>query len=157
MKINDTLSGAAIAALGLTILVHVQSFPPMPGQRVGPAMFPGLLAVGLLICAAFVIGRGIKTLHADSWVVWPEWFGQKRIALGFALIPIVLIVYAAVSEALGFLPTAVAFLFVLFRVFEVRTGMALAVAVGGSLAIHYIFYKLLKVPLPWGVLKSFAW
>ena len=26
-----------------------------------------------------------------------------------------------------------------------------------TLAIHYCFYKLLKVPLPWGVLQSIAW
>ena len=26
-----------------------------------------------------------------------------------------------------------------------------------TLVIHYAFYKLLKVPLPWGVLKGFIW
>ena len=157
MKINDTLTGAAIAALGVTILIHVQSFPPMPGQKVGPAMFPGLLAVGLLICAAGVILRGLKTLKSEGWLVWPEWIRQRRIAAGFVLIPVVLVVYAAVSEKLGFLPTAIAFLFSLCWIFGVRPRVALAVAIGGSLGIHYIFYKLLKVPLPWGILTSFAW
>ena len=157
MKINDTLTGVAIAALGVTILIHVQSFPPMPGQKVGPAMFPGLLAVGLLICAAGVIFRGLKTLKSEGWLVWPEWIRQRRIAAGFVLIPVVLVVYAAVSEKLGFLPTAIAFVFSLCWIFGVRPRVALAVAVGGSLGIHYIFYKLLKVPLPWGILSSFAW
>ena len=157
MKIHDTLSGAVIAALGITILVHVQSFPPMPGQKVGPAMFPGLLAAGLLISAFFVIRRGMKTLRNDAWVEWPEWLRHKRIALGFALIPVTLVVYTLVSEALGFLPTAAAFLYALFWVFGVKPRTALIVAIGGSLGIHYIFYKLLKVPLPWGILKSVAW
>jgi len=157
MKINDTLTGAALAALGLTILIHVQSFPPMPGQKVGPAMFPGLLAVGLLICAAGVILRGLKNLRAEGWFQWPAWIGQRRIAAGFVLIPLVLVVYAAVSEKLGFLPTAIAFLFSLCWIFRVRPRLALAVAIGGSLGIHYIFYKLLKVPLPWGILTSIAW
>ena len=157
MKINDTVSGAAIAALGLTILIHVQSFPPMPGQKVGPAMFPGLLAVGLLICAAGVIWRGLKSLKTEGWVVWPEWLQQRRIAAGFALIPLVLIVYAAVSEKLGFIPTGIAFLFSLCWVFGVRPWMAFAVAVAGTLVIHTIFYKLLKVPLPWGILSGVVW
>jgi putative tricarboxylic transport membrane protein len=26
-----------------------------------------------------------------------------------------------------------------------------------ALAIHYAFYKLLRVPLPWGVLQGIAW
>lgn len=157
MKINDTLTGAAIAALGVTILIHVQAFPQMPGQKVGPAMFPGLLAVGLLVCAAGVIWRGLKTLKAEGWVVWPEWLQQRRIAAGFVLIPLVLIVYAAVSEKVGFIPTGIAFLFSLCWAFGVRLWMALAVAVAGTLIIHTIFYKLLKVPLPWGILSGFVW
>ncbi len=157
MKINDTISGAAIAALGLTILIHVQAFPAMPGQKVGPAMFPGLLAVGLLICAAGVIWRGLKTIKIEGWVAWPEWIKQHRIAAGFFLIPVVLIVYAAVSEKLGFLPTGIAFLFSLCWVFGVRPLMAFVVAVAGTLVIHTIFYKLLKVPLPWGILSGFVW
>ena len=157
MKINDTLSGAALAVLGTTILIHVQSFPKMPGQNVGPAMFPGLLAIGLLVCSAFVMLRGVRKLAAEGWVQWPEWLGQNRIALGFALIPLLLVLYTLVSERVGFLPTAVVFLFTLFWVFRVKPGLALVVAIGGSLGIHYMFYKLLKVPLPWGVLNSIAW
>ena len=156
MKINDTLSGAALAAFGITILVHVQSFPPMPGQKVGPALFPGLVATGLIICALLLFKRGLATVRG-GWIEWPAWIAQKRIALGFALIPVVLVVYAAVSEKLGFLPTAIAFLFTLFLVFGVKLRVALAVALAGSLGIHYIFYKLLKVPLPWGVLTPLAW
>ena len=157
MKINDTLTGAAIAALGVTILVHVQAFPAMPGQKVGPAMFPGLLAVGLLICATGVIWRGLKTLKSEGWLVLPAWFAERRITAGFVLIPVVLIVYTAVSEKVGFIPTGIAFLFSLCWVFGVRVWMALAVGIVGTLIIHTIFYKLLKVPLPWGILSGFIW
>lgn len=157
MKINDSVSGAALAVLGATILVHVQSFPQMPGQKVGPAMFPGLLAIGLLICAATVIYRGIKDLRSEPVVTWPGWVGQRRIALGFFLIPAVLVAYIVASERIGFLPSAVAFLLTLFWVFGVRPWVGLVVAIGGALGIHYVFYKLLKVPLPWGLLSSLAW
>ena len=157
MKINDSVSGAVLAVLGTTILVHVQSFPQMPGQKVGPAMFPGLLATGLLICAAAVIYRGMRKLRSESLVTWPDWIGQRRIALGFVLIPVVLVAYIVASERIGFLPTAVAFLYTLFLVFGVRPWVGLVVALGGALGIHYVFYKLLKVPLPWGLLSPLAW
>jgi putative tricarboxylic transport membrane protein len=39
----------------------------------------------------------------------------------------------------------------------VRPPVALAVGVAATLVIHTCFYKLLKVPLPWGVLQRFAW
>ena len=34
---------------------------------------------------------------------------------------------------------------------------SLPVALVMTLLIHYAFYKLLRVPLPWGVLQPFAW
>jgi putative tricarboxylic transport membrane protein len=45
---------------------------------------------------------------------------------------------------------------VLFVIFGERPGRALVVAVVATLVIWYVFYKLLRVPLPWGVLKAYA-
>lgn len=157
MKINDVLSGLLIGAFGAVIYVYSRSFPPMPGQNVGPNMFPQLIAAGLMICATILVFRGIKTLGAEAWITLPHWLGQRRIALGFMLIPIVLVFYVTMSERLGFIPTAVILLMALFLVFEVRLRTALIVAIVGSLLIHTLFYKLLKVPLPWGILDSVAW
>jgi putative tricarboxylic transport membrane protein len=40
--------------------------------------------------------------------------------------------------------------------FGVRPGPAVLVAIIGTIVIWYAFYKLLRVPLPWGVLQRFA-
>lgn len=157
MKINDVLSGLLIGSFGAAIYLHARSFPPLPGQNVGPNMFPQLIATGLMICAMILVFRGVKTLGAEGWITLPGWLRQGRIALGFLLIPLVLVFYVAVSESLGFLPTAVILLMTLFLVFKVRLRTAIVVAVLGALCIHTLFYKLLKVPLPWGLLKSVAW
>jgi putative tricarboxylic transport membrane protein len=87
----------------------------------------------------------------------PEWMGANRAALGFVMIPVALVFYIAVSERLGFIPTAVLLLLALFYVFGVRTRTALIVAVVGAFAIHAVFYSLLNVPLPWGILSPVAW
>ena len=42
MKLNDAVWGALFALLGAAILWHVQGFPRIPGQNVGPGLFPGL-------------------------------------------------------------------------------------------------------------------
>ena len=157
MKINDVLSGLLIGSLGALLFGHVQSFPPMQGQDVGPNMFPQLIAVGLMVCAVMLVFKGLKSLKSQAWVTAPDWLGQGRIVLGFVLIPLMLAFYVAVSESLGFLPTAVILLLALFLVFEVRLRTALPVALLGSLGIHALFYKLLRVPLPWGILEPFAW
>ena len=45
MKLNDAVWGALLLLFSVVLLVHVQSFPKIPGQQVGPALFPGILAV----------------------------------------------------------------------------------------------------------------
>jgi putative tricarboxylic transport membrane protein len=40
---------------------------------------------------------------------------------------------------------------------RVRLAVALVVALATTLAFHWAFYKLLRVPLPWGVLQGIAW
>jgi putative tricarboxylic transport membrane protein len=157
MKINDLLSGVLVGSLAAAVYLHARSFPSMPGQNVGPNMFPQLIAVGLMICAVLLVLRGVKTLAADRLIAMPEWLGANRATLGFAMIAIALVFYVAVSERLGFIVTSALVLLALFYVFNTRMRTALIVAVVGSLAIHTLFYKLLKVPLPWGVLGPFAW
>jgi putative tricarboxylic transport membrane protein len=53
--------------------------------------------------------------------------------------------------------TSFTVLAVLFRVFGVAWSRAFAVSAVASFAIHFAFYKLLRVPLPWGVLTGYAW
>ena len=47
-------------------------------------------------------------------------------------------------------------LFAMFIAFGVRPVTSVVVAIVGTLVIWYAFYKLLRVPLPWGVLTRFA-
>ena len=66
----------------------------------------------------------------------------------------------AVSVAFGlvFQPyVLVVILLALFLVLDVKPVTAISVAVVGSLLVHFAFYKLLRVPLPWGVLQGVAW
>ena len=55
MKLNDAIIGAALAVLGVVILVHIQAYPTIPGQKYGPAIFPGVIAAGLILCGALLI------------------------------------------------------------------------------------------------------
>ena len=161
MKINDTLWGALFALLGAAILWHVQGFPRIPGQNVGPALFPGVLAVAMLVCGAILIASGLKARRgagaAFRWTVAPEWLRSRRHLLAFAVLVASNVFYLLVVDRLGFLLTAFVYLAALMWVLRVRPAVAVPVAFVMALAIHYAFYKLLRVPLPWGVLQGIAW
>ena len=77
------------------------------------------------------------------------WWRSLAIVVGVAA-------YILFANAVGFLLLAPVLLFVWFRTLGVRTPLAVVVAIVATLLIWYAFYKLLRVPLPWGVLTRFA-
>jgi len=158
MKINDAVSGILLAIFAGAIYVYSSSLPAM-GQQIGPGLFPQLLAGAFMICAVFLVLKGVRQQRAagESWVSLPEWAGDRYAVFSYLLVLLSLVFYIYASEPLGFLPTATLLLLSLFMTFRARFAVALPVALLSALGIHYIFYKLLKVPLPWGVLKSIAW
>ena len=155
MKTHDAILGAVLAALGAAILVHVQGYPTIPGQQYGPALFPGLAAAGLVICGALLARRGFR--NRAPAVVLAEWTRSPRHASNFALVVAAIVFYIAASAALGFLICGTLILFALFCKLGVRPWVALPVAAISTLAVHFMFDKMMRVPLPWGVLGPIAW
>lgn len=155
MKVSDSLVGAFLIALAVVILVHIQGYPLIPGQNYGPALFPGVIAVGLIGCGLLLVVRGVRARL--PLVALSGWMRNPATVTNFLAVCGVLVAYIAAADKLGFLPTAVACLLALFLKLKVRLLPALVVALAATLVIHMLFYKLLRVPLPWGVLERFAW
>jgi putative tricarboxylic transport membrane protein len=161
MKLNDSVWGMLAILLGAAILFRIRNFPTIPGQDYGPALFPGVIATGLLVCGVGLIMKGIAARRdrgdAAAWVAWDGWTRSRRHVLAFVVVVGVNALYILLADRLGFIVTGVLYLGALFAVFRVRARWIVPLAVAVTLVIHYAFYKLLHVPLPWGVLERFAW
>lgn len=165
MRINDAIWGALFIIGAAAVLIHVQGFPKIPGQNVGPGLFPGVIATGVAVCGLILIVRGLRARAVGSvaagdaarWFVLPPWLRSAQHVGGFAVLVGVNVFYLFAVDRLGFLITGFVYLLALMWVLRVRMGRAIPVAIVMTLLIHYAFYKLLKVPLPWGVLTPFAW
>ena len=156
MKLSDTASGLLAAILGVAVIALTRTFPPMHGQPIGPSLFPTLIGTVLIAAGALLIVADARR-RGGAFLQLDDWMRRPRMRLNFALVLAVLIFYALAVDRLGFILTAVTFLTVLFFAFGVRRGRVLPVAVAVTLVIHYGFYTLLRVPLPWGVLEVIAW
>ena len=152
MKVHDALTGALLAGLGGVVLWHIQGFPAMPGQKFGPAWFPGLIAVGLVICGSLLMSRS----KGGPWIALPAWLREKRPLAGVVSVVAGLLSYVLAADALGFHVVAFALLSLWMRVLGASWKVTLWVAAIATLVIHLSFYKLLRVPLPWGILDRFA-
>jgi putative tricarboxylic transport membrane protein len=154
MKINDAVIGAALAVLGIVILWHIQGFPAMPGQRFGPAWFPGIVAGGLVLCGAALVVQGARS--GAPLFALDAWTRRTRPLAGYISVIVGLAFYVAAADPLGFHITAIALLLVWMRILGTRWALAIPVAIVAPIVIHLAFYKGLRIPLPWGVLKNFA-
>jgi putative tricarboxylic transport membrane protein len=157
MKFNDTITGAALLALALTILQTVMQYPVIPGQNIGPGAFPGLLAVLLAVCAVLLIIKGLKAKSHEAWVEIGGWVKSWFHLRNFLITVFGLLFYIYFSDRLGFLICATLLVGVMMWALEVRPKLIVPIAVITSLVIHFIFYKGLRVPLPWGILAPFQW
>ena len=154
MKIHDTLSGAGLAALGGVVLWHIQGFPAMPGQKFGPAWFPGLIAAGLVRCGALLAAQGLR--RGGPWLTIPAWTRSARPAIGVASVVAGLLFYVLAADKLGFYLTALVIQLLWLRLFGASWRVTLPVAIVATVVIHLSFYKLLRIPLPWGIFERFA-
>jgi putative tricarboxylic transport membrane protein len=156
MKLGDAASGLLAALLGVAVVLQARTFPPMPGQPVGPSLFPTVIGAGLIIAGVALILADVRR-RTGAFVELEAWARRPRMAANFALVIADLLFYALAVDRLGFLITAVLFLTVLFLAFGVRRARILPLAVAVTIVIHYGFYTLLQVPLPWGMLEGIAW
>lgn len=160
MRFDDAVWGAALLVFAAVLGWHVSGFPNISGQSVGPYALPGALAVGLAVCGAILLVRGLRRRVGAPGTVWltlPPWFAARRQVVGFAVLVAVNALYLLAADRLGFIVVGTIYLGALMWVLRVRPWVALVVGLVMTLLIHAVFYKLLKVPLPWGLLQPFAW
>lgn len=156
MKIHDTILGLIFVLIGAAILYTVSGYPKMPGQDVGPAMFPGVMAIGLVIFGGILTMRARVLPGPRPLFALGDWAGSPRHALAGLSVLLGCAAYAFFSTALGFLVIAPIVLFVWHLAFGVDAKTSLVSAVLTTLITWAVFYKGLGVPLPWGLLKSYA-
>jgi putative tricarboxylic transport membrane protein len=164
MQLSDRVTGLFMVALGALAAYGGSRLPPVPGQQIGPNVFPLVVGIGLAICGgmiAFGVGRHYEEeAEADLAKITgqiatatgagdePSWWRGLK-----ALVPpALLLFYVLAVDRLGFLPTAAAMVLITSVALGGRLRLAVPLAVGAPLFVNLVFSKLLRVPLPSGLL-----
>jgi putative tricarboxylic transport membrane protein len=150
VRVPDAIIGGAFAIGGVAILVATTRFPRQTDGSPGPALFPQVLAVLMLVCGAALAGQSLARAAAGR-ATPPETLGARGVANALAVFAAI-IFFMAAGPSLGFLVTSAIILVALMWWLGTPPLRAALAAVGLTIFVYVVFGKVLRVPLPLGVL-----
>ena len=163
MQLSDRTTGLFFICLGAVAAYAGSKLPPVPGQQVGPNVFPLVVGVGLCLCGGLIalgVGRHfedeaeadlaahsnkVEKLQPRAW-----WLAGLRALLP----PALLVFYVLAVDRLGFLLTAAIMVAAAARALGGNWLLTVCLAVGAPLVVSLAFGKFLRVPLPPGLLPT---
>lgn len=148
MRLHDTLLGLLLMALAAAVFAYTFTFPAMPGQRFGPALFPQVVSAGISVCGLIIAARGRRS--GQPWLALDPELRNARGLLSWVSVPLAVGLYLLLAPTLGFLPTAAVVVAGFAWWLGTRAGVALLLGVGAALAVQGFFGQVMRVPLPRG-------
>ncbi|MFJ5539434.1 tripartite tricarboxylate transporter TctB family protein [Vreelandella titanicae] len=157
MYCNDRLSGSLLVLFGGLVLWRASTFPSLAGLEYGPGLFPSIAAIGLIVCGALIgFGSRGRRKAPSTLTMPPRQKGWRMAARPLALL-IVILGYGLLLDPLGFHIASFMAVSATALIFGMRAGGAVLLALPLVIGVHLLFYSLLRVPLPWGLLTPMAW
>ncbi len=158
MQLGQLGVAGGFGLLGATIIVNTAGLAPVAHIEFGPALFPtivGWIMIALSALAAFDAVRSPAVEVGTSEEEPPEPLDRHRIIL-FAVFGAAPLIYVALAPVLGFLLTMPIIVGGLAFVASGKLGRSILLGLGLTAFLHIVFYQVLRVTLPWGVLTNYA-
>lgn len=152
MRLNDRTLGALVTAGGAALLAASLRLPGVPGQDYGAGFFPAILAVALVLAGLALVAGGLR--EAAPAATPPEWFGEMGAVANVLLLAGIVATFAAAGDRIGFEPFAVVVMFAMQWRLGIPPARALLIALAGAAIFHLLFVRVLRVPLPPGLLAG---
>jgi putative tricarboxylic transport membrane protein len=150
MKISDSLVGAGFVGAGALIVASTLDYPTLDGYP-GPSLFPRIVGGLMAGFGLLVAWQGVRARDTSDAVAWRHLHRSPGFVNALFVLGGVL-AYLLLVERLGFLIMGALLLAVLMWRLQVPPGRALVVAAALTALVHLLFAKLLRVPLPLGLL-----
>ena len=125
--------------------IIVLGFPEMKGDEVGPGVVPFLWIIGILVLALFLLIRGFMGKEE----VDPKWGETVKVIIFIGMT----ILYLFMMQIIGYTLATLAYLIggMLYLSYK-NWKVMITISVVWVIFSYFIFFKLLYVPLPKGIL-----
>mgnify|MGYP003674185332 CR=1 FL=1 len=153
MTLPDRIGGLVLVALGVAVVIASLRLPSIPGQPIGPAVFPMVLGAALGLSGLVIALRPQRqTIPQSDQLASFSIMGALHLLSPVAI----LLLGYFIMESLGFLLTGFLIVFITSLLLRGSVIGSLLLSVVMTVLIYTIFASLLRVPLPPGIL-SLPW
>lgn len=152
MKVADLVGGIVGVSLGLFAFWVSWNMPSDVVMKIGPGFFPSILSGLLVLFSGSLLVKAVLS-RAQAPDETPQITTEGRWRGALTLVATV--VFVAVMESLGFIPTAISFLTLMMLVMGKRKPLAILVfPTLVTVGIWLVFEKLLHLSMPSGILEG---
>lgn len=152
MKIADLIGGGLGIALGAYVIYEGSNMPEDHIMKIGPAFFPELLAIGLIIFSAILIIYAL--LGKSKGGAEPICLRDQGIQRALVSL-LAIILYAVLLNPLGYpICTLLLVAGIMLLLGKRQPLFVLGTSVATTLGVWLVFAKLLKLSMPMGVLSA---
>lgn len=148
----DLIGGIFGVFIGIFVLWMSWNMPADVVMKIGPGFFPGILAILLILFSGVLIGktllgRGPQGTGGPAVTAQGKWRGVLTL--------VSTVVFVALLEPLGFIPTAFLFLTFMMLVMGKRKPLLIILAPAlVTVGVWLVFEKLLHLSMPPGILDG---
>ena len=157
---SNFIGGLIFLAIGIWAYVQTDTFQVIKNAYVQPATFPAVMTLGLIIfSAAVVVLNGLKLMKLDENDPLAEPAASINILKnkgiqGAAIMIVMCVLYVALFDTLGYvLCSALIGIVIMYLIGKRDPKIMLLVGILVPLIMWAIFYKVLQVNIPMGVLQ----
>lgn len=154
MKRGDLIGGGIFTALGIFIFILTFQFPSLEGGHPGPSLFPRILAILFIFFGGIIVLRALRAGKKEPESAPAEEIPVPRNYFDPIFVLILIGAYMILSNWLGFFITSTLILFLMMIKLRVPYLRSLVISILLTLFVNFMFYKILRVPLPTGF---FGW
>ena len=153
MKFNDTVISSLLLILAGLMYYNAKTLPSLPGQTVGPALFPITISIMLGLVSMAILLKSITGKRKERWLTLDKAILSPRSLISIFLVPASVVFYIAFANTAGFLIVSTVILFVMMVAFRAKLYIAAPLAVVVSSVGFLLFRSVLLVPLPEGAVE----
>lgn len=158
MQLGQLGVAGGFGLLGATLIVNTASLEPVAHIEFGPALFPTIVGWIMIILSGLAAFDAVRDPAVEVGASEEEPAGpldRHRIIL-FAAFGAAPLIYVALAPVLGFLLTMPIIVGGLAFVASGKPWRSVLLGLGLTALLHIVFYQVLRVTLPWGVLTNYA-